>query len=89
MRNTHAGMLYHYQTMLNNYSGTSLNGHLCQEDATLRTPKFSPKMVISIHFDHCKQDTSQLRTAAVSSKVSLIERFHKAKILEQNRSYLD
>jgi hypothetical protein len=33
-----------------------------------RTPKFSPKLVISIHFDHHNLDTSQLRTAVVIPK---------------------
>jgi hypothetical protein len=43
--------------------------HLSQQDTTLlRTPTFSPKMVISIHFYLCNQDTSQLRTAAVSAR---------------------
>jgi ankyrin repeat protein len=36
-----------------------------------RTPTFSPNVVISIHFDLCNQDTSQLRTAVVSQRVSL------------------
>jgi hypothetical protein len=48
---------------------TSLSGLLCQEDTfLLRTPKFSPKLAISIKFNLCNQDTSQLRTAVVSPK---------------------
>jgi hypothetical protein len=51
------------------YSGTSLSGHLCQEDTSLlRTPMSSPLLVISIHVDLRNQDTSQLRTALVSPK---------------------
>jgi hypothetical protein len=58
------------ETLLNlQYSGTSLSGHLCLEDTSLlSTQTFSPKLVISIHFDLCNQDTSQLRTAVVSPK---------------------
>jgi hypothetical protein len=47
--------------------------HLCQEDTSLlRTPKFSPKLVISIHFDLYDQDTTQLRITFVSPKGALI-----------------
>jgi hypothetical protein len=66
--------MYMGQFPLNNfinseYSGPSLSGHLCQQDTSvLRTPMFSPKFVISIHFDLCNQDTSQLRTAVISPK---------------------
>jgi hypothetical protein len=51
------------------YTGTSLSGHLCQEDISpLRTPHYSPKLVISmIHFDLYNQDTSPLRTAVDTS----------------------
>jgi hypothetical protein len=41
---------------------------LLADTSLLRTPKFSPKIVISIQFDLRNQDTSQLRTAFVSPK---------------------
>jgi hypothetical protein len=46
----------------NEHSGPFLSGPLCQEDF------FSHKLVISIQFDLCNLDTSQLRTAFVSPK---------------------
>jgi hypothetical protein len=60
------------------YSGTSLSGHLCQEDTSLlRTQNFSPKLVISIQFDLCNWDTPQLRTAFVYKRSRPIP-FHYA-----------
>jgi hypothetical protein len=51
--------------------GTSFIGHLCQEvTSQLRTPKFNLRLFISIKFDLCNRDTSQLRTAFVSRKGS-------------------
>jgi hypothetical protein len=51
------------------YNGTSLCGQLCQEATSLsRTEKFSNKLVITIQFDLCNQDTSLMRTAFVSAK---------------------
>jgi hypothetical protein len=44
-------------------------GHLTQEDTfLLRTPNFSPKLVISIKFDLRNQNTSLLKTSNVGPK---------------------
>jgi hypothetical protein len=35
---------------------------------SIKTPMFSPKLIMLIQFDLCNQDTTQLRTAFVSPK---------------------
>jgi hypothetical protein len=67
------------------YSGTSVSGLLCQEATPLvllRTPTFSPKLVISTmnYFDLCNQDTSQLKDSSLQSQ-GYLERFHCTKSL--------
>jgi hypothetical protein len=44
---------------------------LLVDTSLLRTSNFSPKLAISIEFDLCNQDTSQLGTAHLSPKVVL------------------
>jgi hypothetical protein len=54
---------------MNNGTVEPLLADTCQEDTSLlRTPTFSPTLVISIHIDLCDRDTSQFRTAVVSPK---------------------
>jgi hypothetical protein len=60
-------ILYTVEPLLTDTSARRRIWHVYVFDL-LRTPMFSPKLVISIHFDLCNQDTSQLRTAIVSPK---------------------
>jgi hypothetical protein len=49
------------------------SGDAHEDTSLFRTPMFSPKLVISIHFVHCNRDTSQLSTAGSPKYVLSIE----------------
>jgi hypothetical protein len=53
------------------HGGIYSSGHLCQEDTSLlKTPIFSPNLVIYVKCNICNQDTFYVRAAILSPKVT-------------------